>query len=161
MPYLLDGMNVIHSIDELFELLEAGGPEAALNRLAAELARIWPAASDRMLIVMDGGGGSFGSRRTVSGISVRYPPAGETGDDLIRTLVENAPAYYVLVTDDKRMAAALSENLTGVMSTEEFMRKLYFEYGRHAGNGRGNEEINDDELGFWMRVFGAREDELP
>ena len=156
MPYLLDGLNVIHKIEKLYDELEAKGPEAAVRLLVNELLRLWPDVKGRVEIVVDKGGGQYGRRLPVRGILVRYSANDESADELITRLVDKSTAYYVLVSDDKGLAASLGRKLTGVISVKDFFRCVV-EKGKFEekfDEKPSSERENDTE--FWMKIFGAQ-----
>ena len=156
MPYLLDGMNVIHKVGKLYEKLDAEGPEAAVRLLVSELLRLWPNAKGRVEIVVDKGGGRYGRSQPVGGILVRYSAQDESADDLIVRLVKKSPAYYVLVSDDKRLNASLRRDLTGVMSAKDFFKRIA-EKGKNEGeNGEKPFSPRGNDVEFWGKIFGVK-----
>ena len=156
MPYLLDGLNVIHKVERLYDKLDAEGPEAAVRLLVDELLRLWPDAKGRVEIVVDKGGGRYGRSVPVRGILVRYSPQDESADDIIERLVKKSPAYYVLISDDKGLVASLGRGLTGVMSVKDFFKRIVEKgrIGKEIDEKSSSQRENDTE--FWMKIFGAK-----
>ena len=154
MPYLLDGMNVLHRVERLAEKLDADGPDAAIEALAGEIVRAWPEAAEKVTIVVDGGGGKFGRRKRASGIEVRMTAEGESGDEVMRSMVEGRPGYYVIVTDDRRLAASVGKKAVKAMSVKGFFEGVAGKRKKPSGEGGKNSVPDADDVEFWMKIFG-------
>jgi hypothetical protein len=118
--------------------------------------RLWPEAKGRVEIAVDKGGGKYGRSLPMGGILVRYSAQDESADDIIARLVKKSPAYYVLVSDDKGLAASLGRNLTGVMSVKDFFRCI-------AEKRKFEEKIDEkaffqreNDTEFWLKIFGGK-----
>jgi uncharacterized protein len=145
---LIDGYNVIRA-DPSLASLEARSLEEARESLTRSVSA-WPRfLGDLVNIVFDGPGTrSFATREQHNHVSVTFPPAGVTADDLIKRLAQRSPdpRQVVVVTNDsdiRQFCEALgctvtgAENLLGQLGSPRKMRRTGQKDDDYGGTSSG------------------------
>lgn len=119
MHYLIDGYNLIFRFNSEEENLEAQRQEL-IERLN-EHPRL------KLTLIFDAHNQEDDLRRThYKNVEILYSGRGETADDLILTMIENAevPGNYTVVTSDKQLASAFRRHGGRSVSAEAFLKKI-------------------------------------
>ena len=75
----------------------------------------------------------------------------ETADELIESLVLKSPAYYVLVTDDKKLSSRLLKLLTSAMPVKEFFVNIHRKSLKSDAKNKKNIVPGNDDINFWLK----------
>ena len=153
--YLVDGNNVI------------GGrvgwhrdKQGSRRRLLEDLARLSRARKPRLSVVFDGAPDpAFPDGSNYRGVKVYYARQGSDADTRIVEMVEaeKNKKNMVVVTSDGQLASRVRVCGVRVVRAGEFRRLL--DEIVEEGSGESDPTVRDEEVGQWIRYFGAEEGE--
>ena len=159
VQYFLDGYNASNQIPQLTEKTIRGAREG-LVRLV-ETGGFCGSPRNQVTVVFDGQAGIISPEKT-SGVKVVFS-SGETADDLIRRLVENAEnkKSVFVVTDDKALGQSIKGLGAKVLSVKDFFGKSQEKNSKALKAKKASEEkdlstvaefkINDELKKVWFR----------
>jgi predicted RNA-binding protein with PIN domain len=157
--YLIDGYNLIHALGMIRRDLPPGGLEESRRRLMAFLAQaLGPDASVTIVFDAQHAPGNLPRTQTREGLHVEFAPAGQSADDRIETLIEEAanPPTLVVISNDMRLQDAARQRGARTWSHEDL---LDFLDKRHPPKPSGAapekmDHMSTQELSRWMLEFG-------
>src|ERR1051325_10695314 len=108
--FLIDGYNLLHALGMIRKNAGPGGLEAGRRRLLEFLVTAFAADAGQVTIVFDAKQAPRGVKRQQQyhGLHVDFAPKGQSADDRIEDLIEQAaePRTLVVVSNDARLQNA-------------------------------------------------------
>jgi len=166
MPLIVDGYNVLFAIGRYGRGKAIGEVlDEARQRLLAELVRHCQHTGEAATVVFDSRKATGGASRqdTLPGVRILYSHPPRTADDDILRLVEQstAPRQLRVVTSDRELRGACARHGAEVVGARTFYRQLAA-LARDADADRREHLLkrqppDDDELRYWLDVFGDDE----
>lgn len=153
---MVDGYNVIHARDDLYDILESKGLEAARNALCGRIARM-SGISGSVTVVFDGDSGTNMPHRTMIGsIKAVFSTSDSSADDEMVRLLEKHPhpdAVTVITADNDVATRAAALRATAVAPEDFFkamaaLEPVESDEPREKFNGPG-----PDEMKYWLGQF--------
>lgn len=137
---LIDGYNLMRSSRNL-GASERIGLERGREALLAKLAPFASAQGHSITVVFDAAGGeeSFVTEQRVMGIRVLFTRRGESADSLIALLAKKNPGKWIVVSSDNEVRRSASSAGCGVLTSEEFERKINASLAGESGSERDDE----------------------
>lgn len=137
---LIDGYNLMRCSKNLGRY-ESISLEKGREALVVKLAPFASANGHRITVVFDAAGGeeSFVTEQRVMGVRVLFTRRGESADALIALLARKNPGKWIVVSSDNEVKRSTSSAGCGVLTSEEFERKM-----NASPSGDGN-RTSDDE----------------
>jgi uncharacterized protein len=160
--YLIDGYNLIHALGMIRRDLPPGGLEESRRRLLAFVAQSFgPDASVTIVFDAQHSPGHVSRRQSREGLHVEFAPAGQSADDRIETLIEEAadPPALVVISNDMRLQDAARRRGARSWSHEallDFLDKHHttVQAGTAQANDEKMEQVSAQEMRRWMLEFG-------
>ncbi len=165
--YLIDGYNLIHALGMIQRDLAPGGLEASRRRLLVFLAEAF-GADARVTIVFDAQHAprNISRRQTHHGLHIEFAPAGQSADDRIETLIDEAaePKTLVVISNDMRLQNAARRRGARSWSHEALLdfldkRKPTAQPKPAADPAKANGPMSAEEMKGWMEEFGHLQDD--
>jgi predicted RNA-binding protein with PIN domain len=160
--YLIDGYNLIHALGMIQRDLPPGGLEESRRRLLVFLAKAF-GNSARVTIIFDAQHAprNISRLQTHHGLHIEFAPAGQSADDRIETLIEEAaePAGLVVISNDMRLQNAARRRGARSWSHEGLLdfldkRQAPAQPGAAAGSEEKAGQVSPEEMKRWMEEFG-------
>lgn len=125
LEIIIDGYNLLHASPNLSvrkeELLEK-----ARNRMIEKLSYYRKMKKVSITVVFDGWKGGFQSQsqEMLKGIKVIYSKLGETADEVIKRMIDNASKEMLVVTSDREIRDFADQHSFISVSSSEFEKKM-------------------------------------
>lgn len=159
MPYIIDGHNLIPKVQGLS--LSDVDDEIQLIQILQDFCR---REGKQAEVFFDNA--AIGQARTQKHgrVTAHYIRQGQTADDGIRNRLRKLGASarnWTVVSSDRQVAAASREARAGVISADEFARKLEVSGSLDEITPEIDPDlsIHPDELGDWLKFFEGNERE--
>jgi len=160
MPFIIDGYNLLHSIDQTSEDWEAVGD----IRLCHILGRYFKLIDEKGEIVFDGKGPPEKSRfENIERLEVLFTGLTTDADTVIENKIQSnsAPKGLVIVSSDRRIRRAAALRKATAMKSDDFWQAVIREMGRKrkkkAEPAAKRKGLNQSETKQWMKYFGIDE----
>jgi len=166
MRYLIDGYNLIHALGMIQRDLPPGGLEESRRRLLVFLAKAF-GKDAAVTIVFDAQHAprNISRLQTHQGLHIEFAPAGQSADDRIETLIEEAaePKALVVISNDMRLQDAARRRGARSWSHEALLDFLDKPQSpappEKADSAEKPEPVSPEELKRWMQEFGHLQDD--
>jgi len=157
---IIDGHNLAFADDDARQLLTAGRPAAARQRVL-QLVEIYAKSTrQRATVVFDGTGGRHKPPETRGRVSYRFSGAQRSADTDITTIISRSTGRRELcvVTNDRRLGAAVRSLHARTMGCGEFLKATARiqrrKPRRHAPEPRAKRlGAPPDDVEYWLKVF--------
>jgi predicted RNA-binding protein with PIN domain len=160
MPFIIDGYNLLHSIDQTSE----DWNEVGDIRLCHILGRYFKLIDEKGEIVFDGKGPPEKSRfENIERLEVLFTGLTTDADTVIENKIQSnsAPKGLVIVSSDRRIRRAAALRKATAMKSDDFWQAVIREMGRKrkkkAEPAAKRKGLNQSETKQWMKYFGIDE----
>ena len=160
MALLIDGYNVLHCT----HVLPDRWSEVGVVGLCRLIDRAGPRGGAR--VVCDGappaaaslGACEGGLRQSIGAVKLIFAGGGHDADPLIESMIEEeaAPRQLMVVSNDRRLQVAARRRGAGIVSSEEFLRRLAGALRPRSGRADAK-PTSEPEVDAWMQRFGFDE----
>ena len=167
MTIFLDGYNVIFAASHRMGGFDSGDIEAARDKLLRMLAKFKAVRPDNIVVFFDGGqeAAHLPRRQFVRGIDVLFSGVDSDADSDIKNAVshDDNPANIHVVTSDTGIRKFVKRYGAQVTYAHEFLDEM--DEALTSSSVPKDEPIekyegsSQEEVDFWMGVFGEDEDE--
>ena len=151
MPYLFDGNNLMGSWGKA----KGGGDRRP--EVIRRVARFCRLRGARATVVFDGRPSRADvSEQHLGAISIRFPPAGQDADSVIRSLVEEArhPGDLIVVTSDKPLYSYVRGLGAQILRAHEW-NAMERRVSAGAESSAGEKPDREDDVEGWLKRFGG------
>jgi len=135
MILLIDGYNLLYALYYEGESLEK-------EELISEIISYNRKRGNKIFLVFDGGiyGGLIDREEKVGSVTIIYTSSNKTADDKIKELSRKYRNGCVVVSSDREVKHSALKNGSGVISSEDFIKKLYgcYDYSNYDGSNKKN-----------------------
>jgi len=120
MILLIDGYNLLYALHYEGESLEK-------EELISEIISYNRKKGNKIFLVFDGGiyGGLIDREEKVGNVTIIYTSHNKTADDKIKELSRKYRNGCVVVSSDREVKHSALKNGSGVISSEDFIKKLF------------------------------------
>lgn len=154
MPYLIDGHNLIPLLG-----LSLRDPDDEM-KLVKRLQEFCRVTRQNVEVYFDGApAGQVGTRK-FGMVTAHFVRAGTTADDAIRQRLDRIgkeSKNFIVISNDQAVLRAARVRMAQVVSSSEFLTKLFkAEQDAAQSAPPGRPVMDDDELQEWLDLFGGK-----
>ncbi|HEX9972811.1 MAG TPA: NYN domain-containing protein [bacterium] len=154
--YIIDGYNVIHSLEKFRNALSAG-LEQARNELISLIRSYRSGKMVKVTVVFDGDEVGYidGSRYTGQSLQVIYSKFPEKADPVIKRLIQknrNKKAV-VLVSADNALVQFARQVKAQVLSPNEFYQRATKHPSQDQVEQKFDSQLSEKEVSEWLKLF--------
>jgi predicted RNA-binding protein with PIN domain len=160
MPFIIDGYNLLHSIDQTSEDWDAVGD----IRLCHIISRYFHLIDAKGVIVFDGKGPPEKSRfENIERLEVLFTGLKTDADTVIENKIQSnsAPKNLTIVSSDRRIRRAARMRKATSLKSEEFWeaacKRLKQKRKSSVEPGAKRSGLSESETDRWMKYFGIEQ----
>ncbi len=157
--YIIDGYNVIHSLEKFRHALSAG-LEQARNELISLIRSYCSGKKVKMTVVFDGDEVGYidGDRYSGQSLQVIYSKFPEKADPVIQRLIQknSNKKAVVLVSADNALVQFARQVKAQVLSPNEFYQRATKHPSQDQVEQKFDSQVSEKEVSEWLKLFKER-----